>query len=93
MTEGNFVDYIKIYAHSGKGGAGSAPPLPKEVRMEVTEEEGVISLYVQILIYGHFLILNLKSTLELIMADMAVSNGVLERTGLMCLLMCLLVQL
>ena len=24
MTEGNFVDYIKIYAHSGKGGAGSA---------------------------------------------------------------------
>ncbi len=24
MTEGNFVDYIKIYAHSGKGGGGSA---------------------------------------------------------------------
>ncbi len=23
MTEGNFVDYIKIYAHSGNGGAGS----------------------------------------------------------------------
>ncbi len=24
MTEGNFVDYIKIYASSGKGGRGSA---------------------------------------------------------------------
>ena len=24
MTEGNFVDYIKIYASSGKGGQGSA---------------------------------------------------------------------
>ena len=24
MTEGNFVDYIKIYANSGKGGGGSA---------------------------------------------------------------------
>ena len=24
MTEGNFVDYIKIYAHSGKGGGGSS---------------------------------------------------------------------
>ena len=23
MTEGNFVDYIKIYASSGKGGQGS----------------------------------------------------------------------
>ena len=23
MTEGNFVDYIKVYAHSGKGGSGS----------------------------------------------------------------------
>ncbi len=24
MTEGNFVDYIKVYASSGKGGRGSA---------------------------------------------------------------------
>ena len=24
MTEGNFIDYIKIYASSGKGGRGSA---------------------------------------------------------------------
>ena len=23
MTEGNFVDYIKVYASSGKGGKGS----------------------------------------------------------------------
>ena len=23
MTEGNFVDYVKIYASSGKGGRGS----------------------------------------------------------------------
>ena len=24
MTEGNFVDYVKIYAASGKGGKGSS---------------------------------------------------------------------
>ncbi len=24
MTEGNFVDYVKLYVESGKGGKGSA---------------------------------------------------------------------
>ena len=42
MTEGNFVDYVKIYVTSGKGGKGSTHLhrekfIEKAVQMEVME--------------------------------------------------------
>ena len=51
MAESNFVDYVKIYCRSGKGGRGSSR---KVVPTEVTEEEEAISICVVTGIIGRF---------------------------------------
>ena len=68
MTEGNFTDYVKIYAASGKGGAGSMhlhreKLYPKEVPMVVMAVgEGILSLGV-ISTSGRLSTLNFRSIL------------------------------
>ena len=57
MTEGNFVDYIKVYASSGKGGRGSAPYTEKSLSQRVaqmveTADEVVISFFEEVKICG-----------------------------------------
>ena len=42
MAESNFVDYVKIYCRSGKGGRGSVHP-PMEVPTVATVVEEVMS--------------------------------------------------
>jgi hypothetical protein len=61
MTEGNFVDYVKIQVSSGKGGQGSAH-LHREKFIEKGGPDGemvveaVMSSFVRVLTYGHFYI-------------------------------------
>ena len=48
MAESNFVDYVKIYCRSGKGGRGSSicgvrNTYPTEAPTEVTEDEEAMS--------------------------------------------------
>ena len=61
MTEGNFVDYIKVYASSGKGGRGSATYTeknlsPKEDQMAEMVAVEVILFFVEVKICGHYFI-------------------------------------
>ena len=47
MTEGNFVDYVKLFVNSGNGGKGSIHLhrekfITKEDQMEVMEDEEAI---------------------------------------------------
>ena len=61
MTEGNFVDYVKVHVASGNGGKGSAHlheknTLKKVVQMEVTVAEVAMLLLEVIPICGHCII-------------------------------------
>ena len=56
MAESNFVDYVKIYCRSGKGGRGSShvPNIfRKVVPTEVTGEEEAIFIFEETGITGH----------------------------------------
>ena len=58
MAESNFVDYVKIYCRSGKGGRGSTHMrrekyCPNEVLMGAMVEEEVISSCAVTVITGH----------------------------------------
>ena len=60
MTEGNFVDYVKIEISSGKGGQGYTyivkNSLKKVVQMEEMVVVEVILLFEGVLTFGHFYI-------------------------------------
>lgn len=82
MTEGNFVDYIKIHVNSGKGGKGSThlrreKAVAKGGEMAVTVVVEDTSLSVVTKITGRFFILNLSNTSEQHMAVMVVNKPVL----------------
>ena len=57
MTEGNFVDYVKIYVSSGKGGKGSSH-LHREKFIEKGGPDGemavvvVTYIWLEIKVYG-----------------------------------------
>ena len=69
MTEGNFVDYVKLHLKSGKGGQGSAH-MRKEAQMVVMVVVVVMLLLKEIKTFGHYTTLSLKDTLVLAMENM-----------------------
>lgn len=69
MTEGNFVDYVKIHVASGNGGKGSTHlhrenMYPKVGQMEETEVAADTSFCAPIPIYGLWSLLNLNNTIR-----------------------------
>ena len=97
MTEGNFVDYVKMHVSSGNGGKGSAH-LHREKYIQKGGPDGgdggrgghvIVEV---ILIFGRFYILNLKDIYELVMVLTVVLvevQALMEKT---CILMCHLEQ-
>ena len=84
MTEGNFVDYVKINVSSGNGGKGSAhfrreKYITKGVRMvEMVVEEVMLFLFL-ISLYGLFIISNFKNISNVVMEVMGQKIEVLEQ--------------
>ena len=75
MTEGNFVDYVKLHLKSAKGGQGSAH-MRREKYIEKGGPDGgdggrvVMLLLKEIKTFGHYTTLSLKDTLVLAMENM-----------------------